>query len=473
MEVVVRRSWSSLILALPVALAAQRPATESTDALLRRSAARLGGDSVLAATTTLRLDMITQWLRTNFAGSPVSDLPSYEHNVELRDYARGAWRNTRTAGVIGTTYLDVVVDTVAARLMPRSPGAEPTWGTLNLAYVDERRELFAFSPERLIPALRHAANVRTLPDTTIDGAAHARLAATIDGWPAVVFLRRSDALPTLVRFRADETNDFGLAPWGEHEVEFWYSAWTALPGGLVVPRQRDVYRIGRPYKRMTIVRAVANAEAPADSFPMTAELAARYLAEDRRPMWRVTDDTLAKRVDEHFATFGPWYGSAGAIEIGGRWVVLETAQSPGAAALLEQSLQRLVPGAPLAAGIMTITRTSNGGVPWFTGRRLPVFIAPGAAAMVRAMPGGLTGAAVIDRPRWVHLGSDSLWLEPVSVPDMPGTMAVYSPTLRWLYAPFVGSPTHAPELGELIAGLERRGLRVERLGGPRGISVAR
>ncbi len=468
-----RRSWSSFILALPVALAAQRPATEPVDALLRRSAARLGGDSVLAATTTLRLDVMTQWLRTSMAQSPTLDFPSYEHNVELRDYARLAWRNTRQFGLGGPETVDVVVDTVAARLMSRAQGADRTWGPLNLAYVDERRELFAFAPERLIPALRRAANLRALPDTTIDGATHARLAATIDGWPAVVFLRRSDALPTLVRFRADETNDFGLAPWGEHEVEFWYSAWTALPGGLVVPRQRDVYRVGRPYKRMTILRAVANAEAPADSFPITPALAARYLAEERRPMWQVTDDTLTRRIEDHFVAFAPWFGAMGAVQIGGGWVAMETAQSPGAVDLLGAALGRIVPGARLEAGIATLTRTSNGGVPWFTGRHLPAFIAPGAAAMVRAMPGGLAGTTVIDRPRWVRLGSDSLWLEPVSVPDMPGTIVVYSPTLRWLYAPFVGSPTHATELGEIIAGLERRGWKVERLGGPRGIAVAR
>ncbi|MBL0179389.1 MAG: hypothetical protein IPP98_09735 [Gemmatimonadetes bacterium] len=66
-------------------------------------------------------------------------------------------------------------DTIAVRLMPAAPNAAPAWGPLNLAYVDERRELFAFAPERLVLQLRHDPALRQLADTTIDGAAHARL----------------------------------------------------------------------------------------------------------------------------------------------------------------------------------------------------------------------------------------------------------------------------------------------------------
>ena len=57
------------------------------------------------------------------------------------------------------------------------------------------------------------------------------------------------------RFRADAPNDFGLVEWGMMDVETWYSAWRKQPGGLVYPFQWDVRRVGRPYKRMTVVGA--------------------------------------------------------------------------------------------------------------------------------------------------------------------------------------------------------------------------
>ena len=51
-----------------------------------------------------------------------------------------------------------------------------------------------------------------------------------------------------------------------------------------------------------------------------------------------------------------------------------------------------------------------------TGQR-PLYVAPGAAPFVRRIAGRTTGT-VITTPRWVRVGSDSLWLEPFSAPDL-------------------------------------------------------
>lgn len=460
-----------LLVLMPVPATAQR---ETATQLLDRSIARMGGDSALRSVRTLRLDMLTQWLRTTFAERPFADLPSYERNVELRDYGTASWRNTRYFSPTAPTpgVVDVVRDTVAARLMPRAQGAAPTWGPLNVAYVDERRELFAFAPERLVLALRADPAVRTLADTTLDGVTHARLAATVDGWPAVVHFRRDDALPTMVRFRADETNDFGLAPWGEHEVEFWYSGWFRHASGVVLPRQRDVQRVGRPYKRMTLLATSVNAEAPADSFAVSDSVATAFLASERRPMWRMDLEGVARLEREGMVTFPPMVGSFGAVLVGGRWLVLESGQAVGAMELAAAWLGRHGGGAPVGGAVATNPGTGNGGAPWFVSRRLPLFGAPGAMATLVKVTGSRAGITAIATPRWVRFGTDSLWMEPLNVPDMQGTMAVYSPTLRWLWMPFTGSPLHAPEQAAVIAGLERRGLPVAWLGGPRG-TVAR
>jgi hypothetical protein len=461
-----------LLLALtPCARPANAQAPDATPSvLLDRAIARMGGDSTLRSIRSLRLDMMTQWVRTNFAARPFADAPSYERNVELRDYANKGWRNTRTFVGSGPamSITDLVRDTIAARLAPRAPNAPPTWGPLNLAYVDERRELFAFAPERLVLALRSDATVRRLADTTIDEEVHARLHATVDGWPATLFLRVADALPVMVRIRADERNDFGLAVWGEHEVEFWYSQWTRVAPGVLLPRQRDVRRVGSPYKRMTALAMMVNAPAPADSFAISDSVATAYLATERRPMWDVALSD-ARLIDSTFAMFPQFTGSAGAVRIGGAWVVFETAVHEGAMQRMGEWLATTMPNAPVAAGIVSTAAAINGGVKWFDAKRLPVYAAPAAGPVLRAATGGRTTATVVTRPRWVRVGTDSLWVEPVTAPDFSQLLAVYSPTLRWLYWPVAGSPAHAAEQAALTKRLAARGLPVERVGSIRGV----
>ena len=465
-----------LALLLPAALVGQATSRASAIALLDRGIARMGGDSLLRSIDAIRLDMLTQWLRTSFAEAPFTDMPSYERNVELRDYRTPAWRNTRyfspTAARPGV--IVVVRDTVA--LFGRQQSTTDStlvWAPLNVAYVDERRELFAFAPQRLMLTLRNATDLQVLPDTAVDGDMYVRLASTIDGWSSVTFLRRSDGLPRMVRFRADETNDFGLAPWGEHEVEFWYSNWTVVTPGVLLPRQRDVRRVGAPYKRMTVLQATINPLAPEDSFAVSDSLAAAYRASATRPMWDRPLEGAARIERDRFATFGGFSGSAGAIRLGGGWVIVETGQAVGAMELVSEWLHRHGGGAPIVAGLATSVWTGNGGTPWFTARSIPVIAAPGTMPLLRRLNDGDGGITTVQEARWVPIGSDSLWVEPVSAPDHARTLAVFSPTLRWLWLPFAGSPTHAADQEAIIARLERRGLAVELIGGPRGLVTPR
>lgn len=469
MQPTLRLCLAVVVLANPIA--AQRPVGESTVQLLDRGIARMGGDSLLRSVASIRLEVLTQWRRTMFQSSPLSDLPSYERNVELRDYSRKAWRNSRYFSPIAPSpgVTDVVVDTIAIRAFPVQGSDSLRWGPLNLAYVDERRELFDFAPERLLLGLRADPAIRALTDTVIDGLPHARIAATVGHWPATVYVNRNDALPRLIRFRADETADFGLAPWGEHEVEFWYSGWQLVRPGVLLPMQRDVRRVGETYKRMTIMQAVVNAPAPPDSFAISDSLTAAYLATEHRPMWQVPLEGSARLEDNDIVSFPPFSGSPGAIRIGGRWLVLESGQATGAMELISDWLQRHGGGAPIHGAIAANIYTSNGGAAWFATNRLPVYAAPGAVPTLRTILGTTSGVLPITRAQWVPVGTDSLWMEPFSAPDMPHTMAIYSPTLRWVYIFYGQAPGQRPEAAALIERLRARGLAVEWLGSARGI----
>jgi hypothetical protein len=161
------------------------------------------------------------------------------------------------------------------------------------------------------------------------------------------------------------------------------------------------------------------------------------------------------------------------VRIGGGWVLLETGQAIGAVDLLAATIERLAPGGRILAGIAANPWTGNGGAPWLVARRLPVLAGPGAMPYLQRISGSARGVTAITTPRWVQVGTDSLWVEPLSAPDFAGTLAVYSPTLRWFYAPIVGSPVHAAEVDARIAQLEARGWPVERVGGARSVVAPR
>ena len=101
-----------LLVGIPLTGSAQMPRpSQDAATLLDRTIARMGGDSALRGIRSLRLDMMTQWARTTFANRPFADLPSYERNVELRDYTTRGWRNTRQflGGGPATAVVDVVL----------------------------------------------------------------------------------------------------------------------------------------------------------------------------------------------------------------------------------------------------------------------------------------------------------------------------------------------------------------------------
>lgn len=463
---------SSALLLLAAAGAPLRgPSDPRATALVDRAMTVMGGEAALRGVTSLRIDLMTQWQRAVYGAHPYADAPSYERSVELRDYANRLWRSTRQffSGNPGASIVDIVRDTVGA--IGAFNGQTARWTPLSVAYADERREIFAFAPERMLVLAKDAGGLALLADTTIDGVAHARVSATIDGFRSTLFLRRTDGLPAFVRFRADETNDFGLAPWGEQEVEFWYSAWTRVPPGVLLPRQRDVRRIGRPYKRMTALAMTVNAPVPADSFAIADSLVAGFFATQNRPMWDAPLDTM-RITAEHFLGLPPFLGTSGAVRVGGAWVMLETGQAAGAAAKVAARLRELAPGETLAGGIVSMPSTSNGGMAWFAKQGIPVWMGPGAVPLARAVLGRSVLPATmtpIAAARWVRVGTDSLWLEPITYPDVRGALAVYSPTYKWLYLAAAGSPMLQAEQDALVARLRAKGMAVERIGSSRAI----
>ena len=155
-----RRIFASLALLGSVSAA---DAQSTPTAVIDRAIERLGGAATLQKIERVRFEQMTLWHRQTFEDRPVrrrGGLVRARHRPARLHVAGVAQHATlHRAGAGEPEIVDVVRDDVAIRLSPTAPNAPASWNPLNIAYLDERRELFAFAPERLLLAARAA--VRT------------------------------------------------------------------------------------------------------------------------------------------------------------------------------------------------------------------------------------------------------------------------------------------------------------------------
>jgi len=447
------------ILALLVSSAAPDTAAR---AILDTAIARMGGLAALTAVDRMRLEVMTEWQRTDFATDRPPVILSYELSTELRDYTIPAWRYSRrffspngTSGVV-----DLVADSVAAMEL------NGRWRPQNVAYVDERDEVFTFAPERVLALAHQAADARALPDTLIDGTRYARVTATVGKFRPTLHFRRTDGLLARASFRAAQPSDFGLAPWGVMDVSITYSLWRKIPSSsLVLPMQLDVARVGRPYKRMTTISLAVNPSIPAESLTVNDSLRAAFLAASRKPMFDLPMDS-ARIVDGGFALFGAPGTPTGAVKVGGRWLLVEAGTAPLSIERSVAFLHRADSSAAIAGALITAP-TGAGGVAWLARERMSTWVTssarPFAAAALRGWSAPTTSIRPLTQNAWIRVGTDSVRVETIDLPDFPGASLVYVPALRWAYA-FPAGPVQLDYIRDRV---RQRGWRVDRIGSVR------
>jgi len=461
-----------LLLLASVALSAPTPqqsADPAAKAVIDTALARMGGADAVARVQRVRREMLTTWQRVNFRDEPYADGPSFELHTDIRDYGLNAWKNTRKFSLTGAgqQIVDIVNDSVAIRQLPNG-----AWTSLSMAYVDERHELFAIAPERILLLAQRAPDLKIGRDTTIDGFPAARVTATVDRFAMTIILRRGDGLPAMARFRAAQPNDFGLLEWGPMEVETWYSRWTRTAAGVALPYQIDQRRLGRPYKRMSVLAMAFDTVATPETFAISDSLRGVYFAKDAKSMIDLPFDS-AKVVENTFVAFATPGAPAGAVKVGGKWVLLEAGQGDLSAERALEWLTAHDAATPVAGAVLTMTSAGNGGITVLARLRVSTWIAPGSKPFVDRMLGntGVTGVSPIQvtRPQWVKVGNDSLWLAPIDLPDSPRSLLVYSPTLKWAYSANAFAPLQQQYV---LAALRAKGWSVEKIGSARSISTA-
>lgn len=451
-----------------------------TSPALDTAIVRMGGAETLRKIERVRFEMMTLWQRMTFDDRPNDMLGSYELHSDLRNYALDSWRNTRRsiAGPNLREMTDVVGKEIAIRRLPAVNGnGNVPFMPLSIASVDERKELFAFAPERLLLAAQSANDLRVWPDTIIAKTPHARLSVTINGSPTTIFIRKTDGMLAMARYRAAQLNDFGLAPWGDMEVEMWYSRWAQYPlpetRGVVYPQQWDIKRVGQMYKRLVVLQANFNAVAPADSFAISDSLRTVFLAgASNKPMWDFAMDS-AKLIEPRIARFGMPGQGQNAIKLGNQWLFLEGTAVPQQQEKDLAWLRTVDPNAAAGGLLITTSNTGRGGAAWFATKKSPVFIAPGTANAMAATFANWklprTSGTVLTKSQWLRIGGDSVWVEPIDYPDFPGAIVAYVPSMKWVYSGLAATPLN---LSLLAARVAQRGWKVERYGTVRGLAEA-
>jgi len=119
---------------------------------------------------------------------------------------------------------------------------------------------------------------------------------------------------------------------------------------------------------------------------------------------------------------------------------------------------------------VTAPNTGRGGAAWFTDKKLPIYVTPGAASAMSTTLGNWmqpnSVAKVVSRPQWLRVGGDSVWVEPIDLPDFPGALVAYVPSLRWAYSGLAATPLY---FDMVVARIRERGWAVDRIGSVRSL----
>ena len=237
-----------------------------------------------------------------------------------------------------------------------------------------------------------------------------------------------------------------------------------------LPSQWDIVRVGKPYKRMTILSAGFNPKLPLDSLVLRDSIREEYLAHARHSMADLPLANAHLTSNRGIAVFGTPGAPLAAVKIGNVWVLLEPGNLPLNAERAAAWLASNDAGSRVAGAILG-TAFPSGGASWIAKQGLPVYVWPagatGAAASFHdfgAPQSQLHAVTHTQRVRFPGSAPDSLWRELIDVPNLQRALVLYVPSLHWAYSSAIAEPAQFQMVAER---LRRRGWMVDVVGSPR------
>jgi hypothetical protein len=147
--------------------------------------------------------------------------------------------------------------------------------------------------------------------------------------------------------------------------------------------------------------------------------------------------------------------------------LLEAGTAPFNAERAVRWLESREPGTHVAGALLTAP--ASGGAPWLAANRLSVRVGAGAEPFERIMLANrgapLSAIKVIRAREMLVAGGDTAIIEPVDLPDAPGSLVIYRPREKWLYL----NPGLPLQIEAALRHARAEGWQVEHIGSGRGM----
>jgi hypothetical protein len=470
-----------LCLAVSSATHAQSVHPPSASDLLHNALAAMGGEQKIRALKTLHLSVIGHRNLLEQSERPEGPyIVEYDEIDEWRDLEHSSWRQEmHSRNALEESRIAMIVSEGAAAQKAgdrESPGSDELLQTAN--------DALALGPERVLLEGISAADLKRLPDLTLQDVPHQVVQFTHAGTPVRVFLNAETHLPTAVEWVNAYPYGIFWSIWGNVTTRVYYSFWW-LQNGIHYPLQLDVFRNGLPDRSASIRKIEFNAAAPSDTFAISAAVRSAFAA---RP--RVTADdrplgSASRPVQEPAPGIviipGPWNSTIVRQQDG--LVVLEAPMSSGYSAKLIAEAQRRFPGVPIKAVVTTSDAWPHiGGIREYVARGIPVYAVARTVPLLQRFlnaPRTIFPDALAKSPRKPALhpvsgklvigsGPNRMEIYPLRGETSERQMMVYFPEHKLLYGSdaFQKTPDgkyfYPQTVSEVVAAVESEHLNVER-----------
>jgi len=456
----------------------QQPSRSNAVDLLHSALTAMGGEQKIRGLKTIRFTALGH--RNYLEQSERPEGPyiiEYAQIDEWRDLEHGNWRQeAKTRNVLETNERTVIVADGAAvqkfgdREVPAS-GDE----------LQDAADVLTLSPERVLLNALESADLKRLPDLTLQDVPHNLVEFTRNGVPVRVYLNSETHLPTAVEWGNAYPYGIFWSIWGDVTTRAYYSLWW-LQEGVHYPLQLDVFRNGLPDRTATITKLEFNHTAPPDTFAISqasrdAFAARAKMTNDDRPLGSRPAQEPAPGI---VIIPGPWNTTIVRQQDG--IVVVEAPISSGYSVKLIAEAARRFPGVPVKALITTSDAWPHiGGVREYVARGIPVYAVPRTRPLLEKFlnaprtrfPDALAKAPrkadlrLVSEKMVIGAGPNRMEIYPIRGETSERQMMVYFPEHKLLYGSDVfqklpdGKYFYDQTISEVVAAAEREHLAVE------------
>jgi glyoxylase-like metal-dependent hydrolase (beta-lactamase superfamily II) len=341
-------------------------------ARIDQAIAAMGGEDRLRGLKSLTLETIGHGWALEQSERPEGPwLSIYLQRTEIRDHAnRRLWSESQRRDwnfpKWSTPSAVVVVDSVAARTNGQR------WGAGAPFDLSGWEETQALAPERLLLTAKAAADLKALPDATMQRVQQHVLGFTWKALRLKLFLNAWTHLPTALEITRNDRSDI----WGDVLERRSYSFWTIEAGGLMFPRQTTTEWNNLPFQDETVTAVTIDAALDEAKFAIPEETKTQFAQLATRPsgMSSLTlDPSKAIELAPGIIQFPSGFNVNVVAQPDGLVIIEATTGSKFSAQVIAEA-QKRYPGKPIKAVVTTSDAWPHvGGIREYAAKGIPIY----------------------------------------------------------------------------------------------------